>query len=169
MDIENVVEEIRNAWVEYACDTAYITKFYMSDNESDGDRYLISDDGTEHCGYLVVKDCSFGTFWFDLYTGIWESKDDNVQGYLHDPSVKAELNRRFSDVAKCLGPQSTAVNEKEVWRKIISLHLQGDYSLASEIDVMSHDENASSMNPARFSKKDDKSWDIKSLSCCIAH
>lgn len=165
VDIKNLVEEICNAWVVYASDTSYVIKMYMSDNEFDGERYLISDDGTEHRGYIVVNGCSNGVFWFDLYSGEWESEDSKMRELLCCPEVRNEINRRFGDVAKCLGPKASGVNEKEVWRKIISLHLKGDYSLVPNIIVMHHYENANSNDPASFApKKCDKSWEIKSLS-----
>ena len=165
MDIENLVEEICNAWVVYASDTPYVIKMYMSDNVFDGERYLISDDGTEHCGYIVVKGCSNGVFWFDLHSGEWKSEDSKMRELMRRPEVMNEINRRFGDVAKCLGPQASGVNEKDIWRKIISLHLKGDFSLVPDIIVMYHRENANSNNPASFApKKSDKSWEIKPLS-----
>ena len=168
MNIDRIKEDIHNAMVEYACDTAYVTKMHFSEDRLDNGRYLLSDDGTEHCGYLVVKGCSFGSFWFDLYEGRWNSKDDEAKEVIDRPEVMAELNSRFSDVAVCLGPKGHAVDEKEIWRKIISLHINGDYSLVSEIAVMTHTENGQAKERATFSACKDDEWEsVKKLSDCL--
>ena len=170
MGIDRIKENIRDARVEYACDTAYVTKMHFSNDRLDRGRYLLSDDGTEHCGYLVVKGCPFGQFWFDLYEGRWDSDDYEAKEVISMPEALAELNRHFSDVAVCLGPKGHAVDEKEIWRKIISLHIKGDYSLAREIDVMTHTENAQEKERAIFSACKEDEWGaVKKLSECLKY
>ena len=167
MNTNEFKEELDSANIEYACDSAYII---VMNTDADGfgtDRFIISDDGTEHCGYLVVKGCSIGDFWFDLYKGTWESNDENTKSYLAREDVRELLSKRFSDVAVCMGSPSRGVDEKEVWRNIIALHCYGDVSKRNEIEVMGQCENAQLVEAAKYPSTT-ITWNVKTLSDCLA-
>lgn len=166
MDINKFKEELSSANVEYACNSAYIIVMNTESGGFGTDRFLISDDGMEHCGYLVVKGCSIGIFWFDLYNGTWESGDEEAKLYLQNKEIIEFLNKRFADVAVCLGPSAHGINEKEVWRKIIALHYYGDMSKSNEIDVMGQSENAQLIEAARYPSSA-LVWNVKRLSDCL--
>ena len=166
MDISEFKNELDSANIEYACDSAYVIVMNTKVDGLGVDRFLISDDGTEHCGYLVIKGCSIGDFWFDLYNGIWESDDEEAKSYLERKEVTEFLNKEFADVAVCLGPSSHGINEKEVWRKVIALHCFGDMSKSNEIEVMGQSENAQLIKAAKYPSST-LDWNVKRLSDCL--
>lgn len=166
MDINKFKEELDSANVEYACDSAYIIVMNTDPDGFGADRFLISDDGTEHCGYLVIKGCSIGDFWFDLYKGTWESDNEKTKSYLAREDMVELLCKKFSDIAVCLGSTARGVDEKEVWRKIIALHCYGDVSKHTEITVMGQCENAHLVEAAKYPSST-MIWVVKTLSDCL--